>query len=90
MVSRAQELLLAWFPVGVPRARRRPGRWLELQQSGLKPKTLSGYETSVRVHPLPALGRRKVQDVTISDVAALVVKMQKARERLEANFGGLL
>jgi integrase len=53
--------------------------WLaeQLAAGRLKAKTHEDYSRSLRLHVLPHIGRRRLQEVTIDDVAALVTRMQR-------------
>ena len=45
-------------------------------QRHLRPRTKHVYETNLRVHVYPALGRRKVGDIDVNDVAKLIGKLE--------------
>ncbi len=45
-------------------------------QRHLRPRTIEVYETNLRVHVYPSLGRRKIADVTVDDVAELIRKLE--------------
>ena len=50
--------------------------WLEAQTQ-LRPRTRQVYETQLRVHVLPRLGRRKIAAVTEDDIARLIAELQR-------------
>jgi integrase len=49
--------------------------WKETQRTRLRPKTLAEYESDLRFHVLPRLGRMKMSDVREDDVVALINEM---------------
>ena len=51
--------------------------WLDSQSARLRPKTITTYEGSLRLHVLPRLGRLKLSAITTDDVAALVADLQR-------------
>lgn len=54
-------------------------KWLETQRTkpkALRPRTLERYETVLRLHVLPRLGKRKVTSINEDDVVALIQDMQ--------------
>jgi integrase len=53
-------------------------RWLETQTHRLRPSTRDGYEYHLRVHINPRFGRRRLQAITVDDVAALIGSMMEA------------
>ena len=57
--------------------------WLDGQEGRLRPTTHALYETYVRVHVKPRLGRRRLQAITVNDVAALIGEMQKGVRYIE-------
>jgi integrase len=50
--------------------------WLELQEGKLRPRTLEGYRTHLRLHVYPHLGHRRVQTVNEDDITALIARMR--------------
>ena len=50
------------------------GRWLdgEVRRGRLRPRTASGYETLLRLHILPAIGRVRMDALTAGDIDHLV------------------
>lgn len=50
--------------------------WLEEQRAGLAKKSFESYRSALNTHVLPRLGRLKVQEVDVDDVARLVREMQ--------------
>lgn len=53
-------------------------RWLERQESRLRPRTIEWYRTAVRVHLLPRFGDRRLAEITEDRVAALITEMTRA------------
>lgn len=51
-------------------------KWLA-QQHHLRARTRAGYDGCLRRHVLPRIGRRRVCDVTVDDVAAIVVALRR-------------
>jgi integrase len=51
--------------------------WLADQEPRLRPRTLEHYASSLRLHVLPRLGRRRLTEVTVDDVARLVAELQR-------------
>jgi integrase len=51
--------------------------WLDKQEPRLRPKTFDLYESYLRLYILPRLGKRRLQSITVEDVAALIASMQK-------------
>lgn len=51
--------------------------WLGRQRSRLRPKTLDLYASMLRLHVLPRFGRRRLQSLTVEDVAELVSELQR-------------
>jgi integrase len=49
--------------------------WLEAQ-AHLRPRTREGYRQALHRHVYPTLGSRRIADVTVDDVAALVVRLR--------------
>lgn len=49
--------------------------WLALQ-THLRPRTRSVYETNLRVHVLPRLGRRRIAEIDVEDVARLLSELR--------------
>jgi integrase len=45
-------------------------------QTEIRPRTREKYETGLRVHVLPRLGRRRIATITTDDVAAIVAAMR--------------
>ena len=60
--------------------------WLLRQETRLRPKTYDLYSSYLRLHIKPRLGRRRLQAITVNDVAALIVSMQKG-ERYRTKEG---
>jgi len=52
-------------------------RWFAAQ-ANLRPRTRERYQTALRVHVVPRLGRVRVSSLTVNDVAWLIGEMQKA------------
>jgi integrase len=52
-------------------------QWLA-SKTNLRPRTREGYETSLRVHVFPRLGKRRISVVDVDDIAALVSEMRVA------------
>jgi integrase len=52
--------------------------WLEGQEGRLRDRTMGGYRTSLNTHILPALGRRRLTDISVEDVLALIARMRAA------------
>ena len=46
------------------------------EQTQLRPRTKASYETHLRLHVLPRLGRLRITDVNEDDVAALIVDLR--------------
>lgn len=53
-------------------------RWLDAQAGTVRPSTLDSYRSHWRTHLEPALGRRKVAQVTTADVRALIAELREA------------
>lgn len=51
--------------------------WIATQEGRLRPMTLARYETNLRLHVLPRLGRLRLVDVTVDDVARLVSELER-------------
>jgi integrase len=51
--------------------------WLDAQRPRLRPRTVETYSSHLHQHVLPALGRRRLGDVTTDDVARLVAELQR-------------
>jgi integrase len=51
--------------------------WLDVQEGNLSQNTMNYYRYAVENHIVPLYGHRKLQDVTIDDVAALVAGMKR-------------
>jgi integrase len=51
--------------------------WLDSQRGRLRPKTITTYETALRRHVLPRLGRLKLTEITEDDVAVLIAEMME-------------
>jgi integrase len=51
--------------------------WLVKQQARLRPKTFELYDSYLRLHLKPRLGRRQLQAITVDDVASLIGEMQR-------------
>jgi integrase len=49
--------------------------WLAAQEGRLRPRTRTVYETNLRLHVLPRLGRSRLVDVNVDDVARLVAEL---------------
>lgn len=58
-------------------------QWLETQEARLRPKTYEGYSNALRLHVKPRLGNRRLQAVTVDDVAALIGSMTKGERYVE-------
>ncbi len=52
--------------------------WLRRTESRVRPNTYACYRNSVENHIIPALGRRKLRDVEVDDVADLVARLLAA------------
>jgi integrase len=50
--------------------------WIRRQEGRVRPTTHTLYATYLRLHVQPRLGRRRLQAITVDDVAALIVSMQ--------------
>jgi Phage integrase, N-terminal SAM-like domain len=53
--------------------------WYEREKGRLRPNTRRNYETALRLHVLPSLGKLKPAEVTEDRVAGLIRVMEKAR-----------
>jgi len=51
--------------------------WLAGQEGRLRPRTTAIYESHLRLHVLPRLGRRRLADVTTDDVARLIADLDR-------------
>jgi integrase len=51
--------------------------WLATLEGRLRPRSTALYEGHLRVHVLPRLGRRRLADVTVDDVASLLGELQR-------------
>jgi integrase len=51
--------------------------WLENQRGKLRPKTITLYDGYLQRHVLPRLGRLRVIEITVDDVARLIGEMQR-------------
>jgi integrase len=51
--------------------------WLGRQETRLRRRTRERYETYLRMHVKPRLGTRRLQSITVDDVADLMADMQK-------------
>jgi integrase len=58
-------------------------QWLVTQEARLRPKTYEGYRNALRLHVKPRLGNRRLQAVTVDDVAALIGSMSKGERYVE-------
>lgn len=47
------------------------GQWLELKSGSITPRTLERYREQLRLHVLPTLGRRPLQQITATDLDSL-------------------
>jgi integrase len=52
--------------------------WLKRTESRVRPNTYACYRNSVEKHIIPALGRRKLGDVKVDDVADLIARLVAA------------
>ena len=57
--------------------------WLARQESRLRPTTHTLYATYLRLHVKPRLGHRRLQSVTVDDVASLIGEMQRGVRYVE-------
>lgn len=57
--------------------------WLERQAPRLRPRTHEVYKAWLRLHVMPRLGKRKLQSLTVDDVAALIGSMAKGERYVE-------
>jgi len=51
--------------------------WIDGQDARLRPTTSARYRTNLRLHVLPRLGRLRVGEVTVDDVARLVAELER-------------
>lgn len=51
-------------------------RWLEEVEPRLRPKTIDGYRDSVENHIIPRLGRIKLHQLSVDDVARMISELQ--------------
>ena len=68
-------------------------RYLENREAiGLKPGTLSDYESYLRVHLLPFFGRRALEQITPDDVEAFIAAKRQEGKAVKSilNYVGLL
>ena len=59
--------------------------WLDKQEQRLRPKTREWYGSCLRLHIKPRFGRRRLQSITVDDVAALIVEMQRGVRYVDRN-----
>ncbi len=64
-------------------------RWLAEQVSDLRPTTQASYENSIRVHLRPRWGNRRLDYITVDDVAKLVREL-RAEGRAESSIATIL
>ena len=53
-------------------------KWLQIKQAEVKPSTLTSYETALRVHILPDLGKHQLGKLTREVIKAFLGKKNKA------------
>jgi integrase len=58
-------------------------RWMTSVSATLRPATVSTYGTALRVHLLPAFGRKRLDHIDVDAIASLVERMQTAEYRAE-------
>jgi integrase len=51
--------------------------WLDAQEPRLRPRTFELYGSLLRLHVKPRLGRRRIADVTVDDVARVVAELER-------------
>ncbi len=65
-------------------------RWQEAQAARLRPSTRSVYESHLRTHLLPRWGRRRLDSLTVDDVARLAEDMRLAGKKAWTVRGALV
>jgi integrase len=56
-------------------------RYLKSAESSLRPATVALYSSALRNHLVPVWGKRKLDAITVDDVARLIESMQKAGKK---------
>jgi integrase len=64
--------------------------WLLTQTGGLRPRTRNVYETSLKMHVFPNLGRVRVQDVDEDRIARLLVHLRDSSGLAPGTIRGVL
>lgn len=65
-------------------------RWTQAQAARLRPSTRSVYESHLRTHLLPRWGRRRLDSLTVDDVARLAEDMRLAGRKAWTIRGALV
>lgn len=65
-------------------------RWQEAQAARLRPATRSTYDSHLRTHLLPRWGRRRLDSLTVDDVARLAEEMRLAGRKAWTIRGALV
>lgn len=65
-------------------------RWQEAQAARLRPSTRSAYESHLRTHLLPRWGRRRLDSLTVDDVARLAEEMRLSGRKAWTIRGALV
>jgi len=66
------------------------GRWQAAQAARLRPTTRSTYDSHLRTHLLPRWGRRRLDSLTVDDVARLAEEMRLAGRKAWTIRGALV
>ncbi len=64
-------------------------RWLEAERTQVRPSTWSSYARNLRVHVVPVLGAKRLQQVRPSDVSALYANLLQSGRADHAAGSGL-
>lgn len=74
----------------IPSTTMTVGKWLpywlnEIHKPHIRPKTYKFYEESVRLHILPAIGRKRLDRLTAADVRAMLNTIPSSRNKQRAH-----
>jgi len=64
--------------------------WLLTQTGGLRPRTRNVYETSLKMHVFPKLGRLRVRDVDEDRITRLLVNLRDSSGLAPGTIRGVL
>jgi integrase len=63
--------------------------WLARQEGRVRPRTFEAYSTAIRVHLVPKLGKKRLQEINEDDIARVIREMKAAGKRPWTIHGAL-